>query len=78
MKEKFLNLIKKFRQSIGVTAFFSVIYLIGWALNGVGKTHFNLGDLIIFYTTVVAKSAITHGINSVFNSPRGTMPEDRR
>ena len=58
----------------GCTAFFVLIYLIAWVVNGIYQFHFDLNSLQNFYLMVVAKQQVQHGIDSVFNSQRGEQP----
>lgn len=57
---------------LNCTAFFIIVYLIGWVLNGVYNTlHFDLTALRDFYLMVIGKDVATHSVNSIFNSDRG-------
>ena len=56
------------------TILLSIIYLAGWFCNGYLGYHFSCSDLISFYSIVILKNLGQHGINSVFNSPRGEQP----
>lgn len=60
---------------LNCTAFFIVIYLIGWCLNGLYTSlHFDLTALRDFYLMVAGKDVATHSVNSIFNSDRGKDP----
>ena len=56
------------------TILLSIIYLVAWFFNGYLGMHFSCSDLITFYSVIVLKNLGEHGINSVFNSPRGELP----
>ena len=58
----------------GCTAFFVLIFLAAWIINGIYQTRFDLASLQNFYLMVVAKQQVQHGIDSVFNSQRGELP----
>ena len=58
----------------GCTAFFVLIFLAAWIINGIYQTRFDLASLQNFYLMVVAKQQVQHGIDSVFNSQRGEQP----
>lgn len=57
------------------SAFFIVVYVIGWTFNAIGKYHFDLSSLLDLYYVVIGKNVIMHGINSKFNSNSGVMPK---
>ncbi|MGL5271292.1 MAG: hypothetical protein ACRC7I_12370 [Selenomonadaceae bacterium] len=59
---------------ISCTAFFVLIFLVAWVINGIYQTRFDLASLQNFYLMVVAKQQVQHGIDSVFNSARGEQP----
>ncbi|WP_196606484.1 hypothetical protein [Pectinatus frisingensis] len=59
---------------ISCTAFFIVIYLVAWTFNGIKGTHFDLSNLSNFYLMIVGKQTAQHGIDSIFNSPKGQQP----
>lgn len=61
---------------ISCTAFFIVVYLIAWILNGLYQTKFDLSNLTNFYLMVVGKQQVQHGIDSIFNSQRGQNPNN--
>ena len=57
---------------LNCSAFFIIVYLIGWVLNGVYNTlHFDLTALRDFYLMVIGKDVATHSVNSIFNSGFG-------
>jgi hypothetical protein len=59
------------------TAFFILLYLIGWIINALYKDiHFDLTSLQNFYLSVIAKQGADHTINSIWNSPKGKMPNE--
>lgn len=62
---------------ISCTAFFIVVYLIAWVLNGLYSTKFDLSNLTNFYLMVVGKQQVQHGIDSIFNSQRGQTPNEK-
>lgn len=57
------------------TIVFCIVYLVAWYCNGKLGMHFSCGDLMILYTTIIAKELGMHAINSVCNSPKGEPPE---
>ena len=60
---------------LNCTAFFIVIYLVGWCLNAMYSTiHFDLTALRDFYIMIAGKDVATHSVNSIFNSARGQDP----
>jgi hypothetical protein len=62
---------------IGVyTAIFIIIWLCAWILNGIGNTHFNLSEFRDTYVWLMTQLNITHAINSIWNSPKGTCPDN--
>lgn len=70
-----MNKIKSILKKIGTsTAFFVVLFLIGWALNGYCNKHFDLNAVQTLYIIVTGKQIANHGINSIFNSPKGQAP----
>ena len=63
---------------INCTAFFVVVFLVAWILNGMyNNIHFDLSSLTNFYLLIVGKQAANHTIDSVFNSDRGQPPTNR-
>ena len=60
------------------TILLSIIYLVAWFCNGYLGYHFNCSDLITFYSVIVLKNLGSHTINSVWNSPRGELPENNK
>ena len=61
---------------LNCTAFFVIIYLLGWFLNAIyANLHFDLASLRDFYLMVIGKQSIDHGVNSIFNSNKGVMPK---
>ena len=63
---------------INCTAFFVVVFLVAWILNGMyNNIHFDLSSLTNFYLLIVGKQAASHTIDSVFNSGRGQPPTNR-
>ena len=63
---------------INCTAFFVVVFLAAWILNGMyNNIHFDLSSLTNFYLLIVGKQAASHTIDSVFNSDRGQPPTNR-
>jgi len=72
LREKLYKFLLPF---LTTTTFFIIIFLAAWYFNGIGKTHFDLGQLQTFYLAVAGVSVTGHTVNSVFNSPRGQAPE---
>ena len=63
---------------INCTAFFVVVFLVAWILNGMyNNIHFDLSSLTNFYLLIVGKQTASHTIDSVFNSDRGQPPTNR-
>lgn len=63
---------------INCTAFFVVVFLVAWILNGMyNNIHFDLSSLTNFYLLIVGKQTASHTIDSVFNSDRGQQPTNR-
>ena len=63
---------------INCTAFFVVVFLVAWILNGMyNNFHFDLSSLTNFYLLIVGKQTASHTIDSVFNSDRGQPPTNR-
>jgi len=61
---------------LNCTAFFVIIYLLGWFLNAIyANLHFDLASLRDFYLIVIGKQGLDHGVNSIFNSNKGVMPK---
>ena len=58
----------------GCTAFFVLIFLVAWIVNGVYQTRFDLASLQNFYLLIIGKQATQHSIDSIFNSARGELP----
>ena len=59
------------------TILLSIVYIAGWFCNGYLGMHFSCSDLITFYSVIILKNLGAHGIDSVFNSNRGEMPNDK-
>lgn len=60
---------------LNTTAFFSAIYLGLLILNGIYEFHFDLSAVKDFYLLLLGKQTADHGINSIFNSNKGEMPD---
>lgn len=52
----------------------TVLFAVGWFLNGICGTSIDLQYLLMFYGTVVTGEIGTHAINSKYNSEKGEMP----
>jgi hypothetical protein len=59
------------------TSFFIFIWLISWTLKAIKGYNFDLNALKDIYVWLMTQLNLTHGIDSVFNSPRGEMPENK-
>ena len=59
------------------TAFFIITYLLAWVSNALYSSKFDLGALQGMYLTVIMPMLLKHGTNSVFNSEKGKMPENK-
>ena len=63
---------------LNCTAFFIIVYLIAWITNAIyNNIHFDLESLRNFYIMVIGREATVHGINSIYNSDKGQMPEQK-
>jgi hypothetical protein len=56
------------------TVVFIIIWLVAWVLNATKGTHFDLNSLRDIYIWLMTQLNATHAINSIWNSPKGTMP----
>jgi len=57
------------------TALFMILWLGAWTMNGMQNTHFDLNQLRDSYIWLMTQLNVTHAIDSVWNSPKGTSPE---
>ena len=56
------------------SGFFILIYLIAWTLNAMhSDMHFDLNSLRDFYLYVIGAKSVDHGVDSIFNTPRGAF-----
>ena len=56
------------------SGFFILVYLIAWTLNAMhSDMHFDLNSLRDFYLYVIGAKSVDHGVNSIFNTPRGAF-----
>lgn len=64
------------KSDIGIcVALYLFLGITAWAANGILSTHLVIKDLTDIFVWVFAQLTATHGINSVFNSPRGIHPD---
>jgi hypothetical protein len=56
------------------TGLFVIIWLVAWTLNAVKNTHFDLNSFKEMYVWLMTQLNLTHAVNSIWNSPKGTMP----
>ena len=68
--EKFITL----RQTSIVLISFFVLFLLGWFSNALFDTKYDTKELREFFTWIGVYVNANHGINSIFNSPKGEMP----
>jgi hypothetical protein len=68
-------MIAKFMKIDFITTFFAVLWLVGWILNALKHMGFNLNELVQFYISVIVPKIGIHGINSIYNSPKGEPPK---
>ena len=70
-----VNFIRTPSVCIGVfTVVFVTIWLTAWTLNAVNNTCFDLVSLRDMFMWLMTQLNATHAINSIWNSPRGSMP----
>jgi len=58
------------------TAIFIIIWLGAWVMNGLRDTHFNLIEFRDTYIWLMTQLNATHAIDSIWNSPKGSSPEE--
>lgn len=62
---------------IGVyTAIFVVIWLWAWVMNGLQNAHFDLAEFRDTYIWLMTQLNATHAIDSIWNSPKGSSPQE--
>lgn len=57
------------------TAIFVVIWLGAWVMNGLQNTHFDLTEFRDTYIWLMTQLNATHAIDSIWNSPKGSSPQ---
>ncbi|MBP2650482.1 MAG: hypothetical protein H6Q74_1307 [Firmicutes bacterium] len=60
----------------GLTIIFVIIWFSAWVANAIYSTHFDLASLRDMYIWLMTQLNATHAINSIWNSPRGTSPDN--
>ena len=73
MLEKIKNIL--LTQSGFYTGLFSFLAIGAWSLNGLYGKHFVVNDLMSIYGWIIGQVTVKHGIDSVFNSPKGEEPK---
>jgi hypothetical protein len=58
-----------------LTLLFLIAFFVGWVLNALGMTKFDLTQLQGMFITMKGAGVLEHGINSKWNSENGNMPE---
>jgi hypothetical protein len=70
--------LKEFVQEIeSLTIIFIVLFVIGFAANGLYAQKFDLTALTAFYGAVATRAVVKHGIDSALNSTKGEMPAEK-
>lgn len=68
--------LKSFVQEIeSITIVFIILFVIGFAANGVYGQKFDLTALTAFYGAIATRAVVRHGIDSALNSTKGEMPK---
>lgn len=70
--------LKTFVQEIeSLTIIFILLFVVGFAANGLYAQKFDLTALTTFYGAVATRAVVKHGIDSALNSSKGEMPNQK-